>query len=249
MRLNEITDRPGATRDRKRVGRGIGSGLGKTSGKGQKGQKARAGVAIKGFEGGQMPLHRRLPKRGFNNVFAKKYNEINLGTVQKAIDDGKLDGKGPIPADALLAAGLIRRKHHGVRLLGTGEITAKLAFEVTGASQSAIKAVEAKGGSVTLAALPYASGKAIAVVPEKPKKLRGLKAKAAEAEAAQTAKAEKAAAKAAAAGPAAEAAEPEAAKPKREAKASKDEAGASKAAKADQGEAKKPRAKPAKKDK
>jgi large subunit ribosomal protein L15 len=196
MRLNELSDRPGATKPRKRLGRGIGSGLGKTSGKGQKGQKARAGVAIKGFEGGQMPLHRRLPKRGFNNIFAKAYNEMNLGKVQSAIDAGRLDGKNPITVDALLAAGLIRRKRDGVRLLGSGELKAKLAFEVTGASASAIKAVEAKGGSVKLAPLPYASGKPVAVKEPKPKKLRGLKAKAAAAEAAKAEKKTKAAAEA-----------------------------------------------------
>jgi large subunit ribosomal protein L15 len=150
MRLNEIRDRPGATSAKKRLGRGIGSGLGKTAGKGTKGQKARAGVAIKGFEGGQMPLHRRLPKRGFNNIFAKKLNEINLGRIQQAVDAGVLDGKKPITVAALKEAGLIRREKDGVRLLGNGELKAKLAFEVTGASQSAIKAVEAKGGTVTL---------------------------------------------------------------------------------------------------
>jgi large subunit ribosomal protein L15 len=188
MRLNELSDRPGATKPKKRLGRGIGSGLGKTSGKGQKGQKARAGVAIKGFEGGQMPLHRRLPKRGFNNIFAKAYNEVNLGTVQSAIDAGRLDGKNPVTVDALLAAGVIRRKRDGVRLLGSGELKAKLAFEVTGASSGAIKAVEAQGGSVKLAPLPYASGKPVAVKEKKPKKLRGLKAKAAAQEAAKGAK-------------------------------------------------------------
>jgi large subunit ribosomal protein L15 len=150
MRLNELSDRPGATKPRKRLGRGVGSGLGKTSGKGVKGQKARSGVAIKGFEGGQMPLHRRLPKRGFNNIFAKKYNELNLGRIQEAVDSGRLDGKKPITVEALQQAGLIRRAKDGVRLLGNGELRAKLAFEVTGASQSAIKAVEAKGGTVTL---------------------------------------------------------------------------------------------------
>jgi large subunit ribosomal protein L15 len=133
-----------------RLGRGVGSGLGKTSGKGVKGQKARSGVAIKGFEGGQMPLHRRLPKRGFNNIFARKYNELNLGRIQAAVDAGRLDGKKPITVEALQQAGLIRRAKDGVRLLGNGELKAKLAFEVTGASQSAIKAVEAKGGTVTL---------------------------------------------------------------------------------------------------
>jgi large subunit ribosomal protein L15 len=150
MRLNELNDRPGATKPKKRLGRGVGSGLGKTSGKGVKGQKARSGVAIKGFEGGQMPLHRRLPKRGFNNIFAKKYNELNLGRIQAAVDSGLLDGKKPITVETLQQAGLIRRAKDGVRLLGNGELKAKLAIEVTGASQSAIKAVEAKGGTVTL---------------------------------------------------------------------------------------------------
>jgi large subunit ribosomal protein L15 len=150
MRLNELSDRPGATKPKKRLGRGVGSGLGKTSGKGVKGQKARSGVAIKGFEGGQMPLHRRLPKRGFKNIFARKYNELNLGRIQEAVDAGQLDGKKPITIEALQQAGLIRRAKDGVRLLGNGELKAKLAFEVTGASQSAIKAVEAKGGTVTL---------------------------------------------------------------------------------------------------
>ena len=150
MRLNELSDRPGATKAKKRLGHGPGSGLGKTSGRGVKGQKARTGVAIKGFEGGQMPLHRRLPKRGFNNIFAKKYNELNLGRVQSAIDAGLLDAKQPITVDALKQAGLIRRTKDGVRLLGHGELKTKLAFEVTGASGSAIKAVEAAGGTVTL---------------------------------------------------------------------------------------------------
>jgi large subunit ribosomal protein L15 len=149
MRLNELSDRPGATKAKKRLGRGVGSGLGKTSGRGIKGQKARAGVAIKGFEGGQMPLHRRLPKRGFKNIFAKDFNELNLGKIQAAVDSGRLDGKKPITIEALKEAGLIRRAKDGVRLLGTGELKAKLSFEVTGASQSAIKAVEAQGGSVT----------------------------------------------------------------------------------------------------
>jgi large subunit ribosomal protein L15 len=150
MRLNEIRDRDGATKAKKRLGRGIGSGLGKTSGRGVKGQKARTGVAIKGFEGGQMPLHRRLPKRGFNNIFAKKYNELNLGRIQAAVDSGRLDGKKPITIEALKDAGLIRRAKDGVRLLGHGEFKSKLAFEVTGASGPAIKAVEAAGGTVTL---------------------------------------------------------------------------------------------------
>ena len=150
MRLNEISDRPGATKAKKRLGRGPGSGLGKTSGRGVKGQKARSGVAIKGFEGGQMPLHRRLPKRGFNNIFAKRYNELNLGRIQEAVESGRLDGKKPITIEALKQAGLIKSARDGVRLLGQGELKAKLAFEITGASASAIKAVEAAGGSVTL---------------------------------------------------------------------------------------------------
>jgi large subunit ribosomal protein L15 len=150
MRLNELKDQAGATTAKKRLGRGIGSGLGKTSGRGVKGQKARSGVAIKGFEGGQMPLHRRLPKRGFNNIFARKYNEINLGRIQAAVDAGRLDAKKPVTVEALREAGLIRRAKDGVRLLGHGEIKSKLAFEVTGASASAVKAVEAAGGSVTL---------------------------------------------------------------------------------------------------
>ena len=150
MRLNEISDRPGATKAKKRLGRGPGSGLGKTSGHGVKGQKARSGVAIKGFEGGQMPAHRRLPQRGFNNIFAKRYNELNLGRIQEAVDSGRLDGKKPITIEALKLAGLIKSARDGVRLLGHGELKAKLAFEITGASASAIKAVEAAGGSVTL---------------------------------------------------------------------------------------------------
>jgi large subunit ribosomal protein L15 len=250
MRLNELSDRPGATKPRKRRGRGIGSGLGKTSGHGTKGQKARSGVAIKGFEGGQMPLHRRLPKRGFNNIFAKSYNEVNLGRVQAAIDAGLLDAKNPITVQALLAAGIIRRTRDGVRLLGTGEIKSKLAFEVTGASGGAVRAVEAQGGSVTLTPLPHASGKPVAVKEAKPKKLRGLKAKAAEAEAAKSAKAEKAARAKSAAEPEAAAATDEAAKPAkppREVKAEKADAAPAKKAKAAEGD-KKPKAKPAKKD-
>jgi large subunit ribosomal protein L15 len=158
MRLNEIRDRAGATRARKRLGRGIGSGLGKTSGRGVKGQKSRTGVAIKGFEGGQMPLARRLPKRGFNNIFAKSFNEINLGRIQEAVDAGRLDGKKPITVEALKEARLIRRSRDGVRLLGSGEIKAGLTFEVSGASQSAIKAVEAAGGTVMLKPLARREG-------------------------------------------------------------------------------------------
>jgi len=193
MRLNEISDLPGATRAKKRLGRGPGSGLGKTSGRGQKGQKARSGVAIKGFEGGQMPLDRRLPKRGFNNIFAKDFNEVNVGHVQRAIDAGKLDAKAPITVDALLAAGLIRRVRDGVRLLGNGEIKTKLAFEVTGASSGAVKAVEAAGGSVTVTPLPRPEAKADGK--GKPKKDRMAEAKSAKPKKAEGAPAKKAAAK------------------------------------------------------
>jgi large subunit ribosomal protein L15 len=150
MKLNQLSDRAGATKNRMRVGRGVGSGKGKTAGRGHKGQKARSGVAIKGFEGGQMPLHRRLPKRGFKNIFAKDFNEVGLSRVQQAIDAGKLDAAAPVNAAALQAAGVIRRVRDGVRLLGNGEITAKVAFEVAGASKSAIAAVEKAGGSVSI---------------------------------------------------------------------------------------------------
>jgi large subunit ribosomal protein L15 len=150
MKLTELRDRPGARKTGRRVGRGIGSGKGKTAGRGGKGQTARSGVAIKGFEGGQMPLHRRLPKRGFNNIFRKEYDEVNLGRVQKAIDAGKLDAAAPIDAAALVKARVLRRVRHGVRLLGAGEITAKAAFTVAGASKSAVAAVEKAGGSVTI---------------------------------------------------------------------------------------------------
>jgi large subunit ribosomal protein L15 len=148
MKLNEIRDNPGSRKPRMRIGRGIGSGKGKTGGRGGKGQTARAGVAIKGFEGGQMPLHRRLPKRGFNNIFARSYNEVGLGRVQQAIDAGKLDAKAPVTAEALVAAGVIRRVKDGVRLLANGEIKAKVAFDIAGASKAAIAAVEKAGGSV-----------------------------------------------------------------------------------------------------
>ena len=150
MKLSELSDRPGARKVRRRIGRGIGSGKGKTGGRGGKGQTARAGVTIKGFEGGQMPLHRRLPKRGFTNVFRKEYNEVNLGRVQQAIDAGKLDAAATIDVEALIKAGILRRARAGVRLLGSGEITAKVALTVAGASKSAIAAVEKAGGSVTV---------------------------------------------------------------------------------------------------
>ena len=150
MKLNELKDNKGARQGRVRVGRGIGSGLGKTAGRGQKGAKARSGVSIAGFEGGQMPLHMRLPKRGFNNIFAKDYAEVNIGAIQKAIDAGRLDGKGTLDHDALKAAGLARGGTDGVRLLGKGELSAKLAFRVAGASKGAREAVEKAGGSIEL---------------------------------------------------------------------------------------------------
>jgi len=150
MRLNELKDKPGAAKKRVRVGRGIGSGKGKTAGRGVKGQKSRSGVAIKGFEGGQQPIHIRLPKRGFNNPFRLKYAEVNLGSVQAAVDAGKLDAGATVDAGALKAAGVIRRARDGVRLLGDGELKAKLDFVVAGASAPAIRAVEAAGGSVAV---------------------------------------------------------------------------------------------------
>ena len=150
MKLNELRDNPGARKGRVRVGRGIGSGLGKTAGRGQKGQKSRSGVSVYGFEGGQMPLHMRLPKRGFNNIFARDYAEVNLGAVQKAIDAKKLDAKGTIDHAALKAAGLARGGKDGVRLLGKGEFSAKLSFKVAGVSKGAREAVEKAGGSIEL---------------------------------------------------------------------------------------------------
>jgi large subunit ribosomal protein L15 len=163
MKLHELADRPGARKKRQRIGRGIGSGMGKTGGRGGKGQTARSGVRIKGFEGGQMPLHRRLPKRGFKNTsFARKLNEVNLGRVQAAIDAGLLDANAPVDAAALVKAGVLRRAKDGVRLLGSGELKAKVAFSVWGASKSAVAAVEKAGGSVTILAPARPSGEAAA---------------------------------------------------------------------------------------
>jgi large subunit ribosomal protein L15 len=153
MKLNELADRPGSRKHRHRIGRGIGSGSGKTGGRGGKGQTARSGVRIKGFEGGQMPLHRRLPKRGFRNTkFALKLNEISLGRLQEAIDAGKLDTAGKIDAETLVKAGILRRAKDGVRLLGSGELKAKIAVSVYGASKSAVAAVEKAGGTVEILA-------------------------------------------------------------------------------------------------
>jgi large subunit ribosomal protein L15 len=151
MKLHELAGPPGARKKRTRIGRGIGSGVGKTGGRGGKGQTARSGVRIKGFEGGQMPLHRRLPKRGFKNtMFALKLNEVNLGRIQAAIDAGRLDPGGKIDAAALVKAGVVRRAKDGVRLLGDGEIKAKVALSVFGASKSAVAAVEKAGGTVEI---------------------------------------------------------------------------------------------------
>jgi large subunit ribosomal protein L15 len=148
MKLNQLAGKEGSRQNRMRVGRGIGSGKGKTGGRGVKGQKSRTGVSIKGFEGGQMPLHRRLPKRGFNNIFAVRKNEVNLGRIQTAIDKGDLKADQTITVDLLVKAGVLRRAHGGVRLLGKGELKTKLAFEVDGASKSAVAAVEKQGGTV-----------------------------------------------------------------------------------------------------
>jgi large subunit ribosomal protein L15 len=153
MKLNEIRDNPGAHYRAKRVGRGIGSGKGKTSGRGGKGQTARSGVALNGFEGGQTPLHRRLPKRGFNNkIFQKDFKVVNLGRLQQALDAGKLSAEGAVSAQTLVAAGVLRRPGDGIRLLAKGKLTAALTIEVAGASKTAIAAVEAAGGKVVLPA-------------------------------------------------------------------------------------------------
>ena len=150
MKLNDIKDNPGSTKPKMRIGRGIGSGKGKTGGRGGKGQTARSGVRIKGFEGGQMPLHRRLPKRGFNSPFKTDYNEVNLGRIQEAVDSDLLDVAKPVTLEALLMAGVCKKPRDGVKILGQGELKAKLVFEVDAASKSAIAAIEKAGGSVKL---------------------------------------------------------------------------------------------------
>ncbi|QOF71688.1 50S ribosomal protein L15 [Aminobacter sp. SR38] len=150
MKLNDLRDNAGATHSKKRLGRGIGSGSGKTGGRGVKGQKARSGVAINGFEGGQMPLYRRLPKRGFTNIFAKSFVTVSLARIQAAIDAKKLDAKEAVTGEALVKAGVIRRVKDGVRILGDGELKAKVAFDVAGASKPAIEKIEKAGGSVKL---------------------------------------------------------------------------------------------------
>ncbi|MBK1637227.1 50S ribosomal protein L15 [Rhodovulum adriaticum] len=157
MKLHELRDNEGAAKKAKRIGRGPGSGKGKTAGRGIKGQKSRSGVAINGYEGGQMPLYQRLPKRGFNKPNRKQFAVVNLGLIQKFVDDGKLDAGQPITEDALVASGLVRRKLDGVRILAKGEITAKLALDVTGASKAAVEAVEKAGGTLKIAAKPAAA--------------------------------------------------------------------------------------------
>ena len=153
MRLNEISDNKGATRPRKRVGRGIASGTGKTSGKGMKGQKSRSGVSLLGFEGGQMPIYRRLPKRGFNNAnFTRDHAELNVGLLQEAIDNKRIDAKKPLPTELLVEAGVAKKRKDGLRLLGKGELKAKVTIEVEGATKGAIAAVEKAGGQVTIKA-------------------------------------------------------------------------------------------------
>ncbi|MBT5256379.1 MAG: 50S ribosomal protein L15 [Alphaproteobacteria bacterium] len=152
MKLNTIRENDGATRNSKRVGRGVGSGRGKPSGSGDKGQKARSGVSINGFEGGQMPIHRRLPKRGFNNIFRKNYVEVNLGRLQVAIDAGKLDASKPVDAAALLVAGVITKTRDGIRVLGNGVLKTKIEIHAVGASKAAAAGVEAAGGSLVLTA-------------------------------------------------------------------------------------------------
>ena len=152
MKLNDIRNKPGATSSRTRLGRGIGSGKGKTAARGVKGQKSRSGVAIKGFEGGQMPIHMRLPKRGFNSIFRKRYAEVNTGRLQAAIDAGKIDAGATIDSDALVNAGVVTHLHDGVRLLGKGGLTAKVTLKVAGASKGAIAIVEKAGGTVEVSA-------------------------------------------------------------------------------------------------
>lgn len=150
MKLHELHDNEGANRKKKRIGRGPGSGKGKTGGRGIKGQKSRSGVAINGYEGGQMPLYQRLPKRGFNNRNSKSYSVVNLGLIEKFIDAGKLDAKVEITEDTLVASGLVRRKRDGIRILAKGELKSKLKLSVTGASKAAIEAVSKAGGSLAI---------------------------------------------------------------------------------------------------
>ena len=170
MKLNALHDNEGSSNPRMRVGRGIGSGKGKTGGRGVKGQKARTGVRIKGFEGGQMPLHRRLPKRGFTNIHATDYNEVNLARIQTAIDAKKLDAAKPVTVAALIAAGVCSKARDGVKILACGELKAKLVFEVVGASKAAAAAIEKAGGSVKLLTSPKEAARASATAQKTAKK-------------------------------------------------------------------------------
>ncbi len=169
MNLNDIRDKAGATKASKRVGRGIGSGTGKTAGRGVKGQKSRSGVSLVGFEGGQMPLYRRLPKRGFNNIFRKTYAEVNLGRLQQAVDSKKLDASAAITLASLKASGVIKGTFDGLRVLGQGELKAKLTIEAAGASKSAVAAIEKAGGSIEIAVVEKPEGKLQKKVPAEPK--------------------------------------------------------------------------------
>lgn len=178
MKLNDIKDNAGARKSRMRVGRGIGSGKGKTAGRGQKGAKARSGVAINGFEGGQMPLHMRIPKRGFNNIFAKDFAEVNLGAVQKMVEAGKIAAGAALDHAALQAAGLARGGKDGVRLLAKGELTTKVSFKVMGASKAAVEAVEKAGGSVEIVAASKREAATDSTDPRKAKRVAKKTAKA-----------------------------------------------------------------------
>lgn len=171
MKLNQLSDNAGAQKNRIRVGRGIGSGKGKTCGRGMNGQKSRSGVSLIGFEGGQMPLHRRLPKRGFSPIHPKKITIVNVGRIQSAIDTGQLDAKDPITSDKLVASGVVRRKKDGVRLLCNGDLNVKVTLEIEGASKAAIAAVEKAGGKVVLP---------VRAAPEKPSKKSRKKTKGAD---------------------------------------------------------------------
>lgn len=183
MRLNEISDKAGARQSRTRVGRGIGSGKGKTGGRGVKGQKSRSGVAIKGFEGGQMPIHRRLPKRGFTNIFRKRYVAVNVGRLQQAVDAGKLDPKATVTGEVLKAAGVVTHVRDGIRLLGKGELKAKLSLEVAGASKGALAAIEKAGGSVVVTVPPKEEPPAKAAKAKEAKEAKADKAPAKKAKA------------------------------------------------------------------
>jgi len=168
MDLNQISDNAGATKNRKRVGRGIGSGTGKTAGRGVKGQKSRSGVSLVGFEGGQMPLYRRLPKRGFTNIFAKEYAVFNIGDLQKAVDNKKLDAKADVTEASLRESGMLKGRYDGIRILARGELKAKLNIEAAGASKAAVEAVEKAGGKITIVqATPAPIGKAAAAKDDK----------------------------------------------------------------------------------